>query len=90
MVKGSNGRTVDAARSDCQSRDSTADLLWVTNAEEMQWVTDHTARNWGIKSDWSQCTDCDRIEGAWIGLKRDTSDGQWKWLKNNEVVGVDM
>ncbi|PAA82324.1 hypothetical protein BOX15_Mlig027029g1 [Macrostomum lignano] len=93
LVKGSNGRNLAEAVSDCQRRDPSAHLLWVTSQAEMDWMIDYSERNWRLKEDYrAQCRDC-RFQGdaAWTGLYRDEADGgKFKWLKDNTSVNVSV
>ncbi|PAA84928.1 hypothetical protein BOX15_Mlig021682g1 [Macrostomum lignano] len=87
LVKGSSGRIYSDARADCLSR--SADLLWVRSDRELAWIRDG-ARNWGIKQDWRQCTNCDRIEAAWFGMYRDLQDNKLKWAHDQTEVTVEL
>ncbi|PAA68155.1 hypothetical protein BOX15_Mlig022912g1 [Macrostomum lignano] len=93
LVKGSNGRNLTAAVSDCQRRDPSAHLLWITSQSEMNWVMDYSARNWRLREDYrAQCRDC-RFQGdaAWTGLYRDEADGgKFKWLRDNSGINVSV
>uniref|UniRef100_A0A1I8JDX3 Protein-tyrosine-phosphatase n=1 Tax=Macrostomum lignano TaxID=282301 RepID=A0A1I8JDX3_9PLAT len=91
LVKGSNGRNLTEAVSDCQRRDPSAHLLWVTSQAEMDWVTDYSERNWRLREDYrAQCRDCRNLgDAAWTGLYRDEADGgNFKWLIDNSNLDV--
>jgi hypothetical protein len=90
LVKGESGLTWSDASSACASRRTTANLLWLNSADELAWFTDYSGRSWDIKKDYGQCQDCWRtVEGAWIGLYRDT-DGTFKWKHNSKAVNTDL